>query len=387
MSFFEKHKQLKLWLPAFIFVAAVICFDEALRLLPSIASAFGKITSIMMPFIVGFVFAFILYIPVGKLENFLEHRKNKLLSSHARGISVAVVYIVFAALVTLALSLVLPRIARSVADLVNQFPSYYDSTIQYVEQHFVTDGKIFGFDFNEIKNSVSFANIFSFIDFGSLSKYAAGVFKAGSTVIDTFLAFVISVYMLLGRDHLIHVCGKLMSLFIPPKRVHSTYSYIKKISDIFYSYIYSQLLDALIVSVLLGIAFSIIGVPYALLFAILIGICNLIPYFGAIIGGGVVALFTLFSNNLITAIIVGVTIIVIQQVDANLLQPKIVGNTVGIRPIYVLFAVTVGGGLMGIVGILIGVPLIATIRMIMVDIIAKRESAADPASDKSKKQE
>ncbi|MDD4699731.1 MAG: AI-2E family transporter [Oscillospiraceae bacterium] len=372
MNFFDKHRGLKTWLPAFVFVAAVILFNNALNMIPEFATAIAKMLDILSPFIWGFVIAFILYIPAGKFEHFLLKNRYSFLSKHARAFAVLVTYLAFISIVGLAIAFIVPKIAASVVDLVNQVPAYYDSLLEFLEQYLDADGKLFGFDVIAMKDMITPSKILSFFDFTSISKYAQGVYKFGGALIDVFLAFVISVYMLLGRDYLIRTCGVVLSLAIPKKVLKTCYSYIKRMSDIFYSYIYSQLLDCLIVGILLSIVFAFLGLKYAFLLAMLIGVCNLIPYFGATISGAVVALLTLLSSNWLTAVLTLASIIIIQQIDANILQPKIVGTTVGIRPIYVLLAITVGGGLFGFVGILIGVPIIATIRMIIIDIISCR---------------
>lgn len=376
MSFFDKHKSLKIWLPAFIFVAAVILFNNALNMLPVFGAAISKMIDVLQPFIWGFVIAFILYIPAGKFEHFLKKQNNSFISKHARLLAVFVTYLVFVIVVGLAIAFIVPRVAASIVDLVNQVPSYYDSLLKFLKQYLDADGKFFGIDVAAIKEMITPTKILSYFDFTSITKYIQSIFKFGGALVEVFLAFVISIYMLLGRNHLIHTCGVVLSLVIPNKALRMCYTYIKRMSDIFYSYIYSQLLDCLVVTILLSIVFSFLGLPYALLLAMLIGICNLIPYFGATISGGVVAIFTLLSCNLLTAALTLASIIIIQQIDANILQPKIVGTTVGIRPIYVLLAITVGGGLFGFIGILIGVPIIATIRMIIIDILECRDKKA-----------
>ena len=374
MTFFDKHKSLKTWLPAFVFAVAVILFNKALSMLPSFSASFSKILDIFSPFIWGFVIAFVLYIPAGKLEGFFLKNRYSFFLKHSRAISVLITYLVLVAIVALAIAFIVPRLATSIVDLVNQVPSYYDSLLKYFEQYLDADGKLFGIDVTALKEMATPTKILSFFNFTSISKYVESVFKFGGALINVFLAFIISVYMLLGRDHLIHTGGVVLSLAIPKKVLTTSYLYIKRISDIFYSYIYSQLLDCLVVSILLSIVFSFLGLPYAFLLALLIGVCNLIPYFGATISGAAVAIFVLLSCNWVTAVLTIASILIIQQIDANILQPKIVGTTVGIRPVYVLFAITVGGGILGFVGILIGVPIVATIRMILIDITKRRDN-------------
>ena len=150
--------------------------------------------------------------------------------------------------------------------------------------------------------------------------------------------------------------------------------------DIFYKYLYGALLDALLVGVVVSIGLLVFRVPYAVLLGLLLGLMNLIPYFGAIIGGIGVVLCTLLTKNIYAAIGVAIYVVVIQQVDGNIIQPRIVGGSVGLRPIYVLLAITLFGGLFGFWGILLGVPLMAVLQMLVKDAIALRRLHTKPDS-------
>lgn len=358
----------KFWLPLFLFAVAIIIFYKVVDRLPQVFSAILDVIGVISPFIGGLIIAFVLYKPVFKFEKLLLKSKKTFLKNHARGISVLGSYCSLILILTLILYLLLPRIFSSAMSLVQNLPTYYNSAVEYVKTLSGEDGKIFGFDLNKILNSLSVSNILSYFDLSAIGKYAGEIFSATGTIINVFMAFVVSVYVLLGRNHLIKVARKILSMVLTKEKVQKLGRYSIRISDIFYSYIYSQLIDAVIVFILCFIIFSIIGVPYGLLLAILMGLCNMIPYFGAIIGGGVTVIVTIItSGNFLKAIIVLACIIVVQQVDANLIQPKIVANSVGLKPIYVLLAIMIGSGLFGFVGMLICVPVMAVIRMIIVD--------------------
>jgi predicted PurR-regulated permease PerM len=231
------------------------------------------------------------------------------------------------------------------------------------------NGKFLGFfEPNDIINKFSIVNIIGEIDVDKLSAIADGVYRFGVAIIDAVLAIFSSVYMLLSRENLMRSVGKVLSIFTDVKTVSSTKRYLGKVADIFYSYMYGTIIDALIVAVLCIIAFFIIGIDYAPLFGVLVGISNLVPYFGAIIAGVGVSIFAALSEGLIPALITAACILVIQQVDCNVLQPRIVGRSVGLKPIYTLIAITVGGGIFGVGGILLGVPVFATLIMMFNDI-------------------
>lgn len=363
------------WLPAFLFAAFVIIFYKTVDRLPDVFGGLLRFVSILSPFVTGLVIAFLLYIPASKLEGLFKKSKEKFFSNHARGFSVLITYLVALVGIGLALYFVIPKLVESLIELANNVPNYYQSVMNYIDSYAGPDGKIFGFDISSMKNQMTVTNILSYFDVSTLTRYAQGIFKLGSAVVSFMLALVISIYMLLGREHLVRVVGKVMSLFIRKKLLWSIYGYAVRTCEIFYGYIYSQLLDALVVSIILMIVLSVVGVPYAFLLAIIMGLCNIIPYFGALIGGVAVVFITFVSTgNPVTTLIALGCVVGTQQIDANLIQPKIVSNSLGIRPIYVLLAITIGGGLFGFVGVLVGVPILAVIRMMIIDFMERKES-------------
>ncbi len=358
----------KFWLPLFLFFVVVICFYKVVDRLPSVFSAIVSFIGVLSPFIVGIVIAFLLYKPANAIEKLIKKTKNEFWSKHARGFSVLICYIIALAILGIVLYLVLPRLFTSVVSLVNNLPEYYNSATDYLKNLAGDDGKILGFELSVITKEFSIAKILSYFDFSYVAKYLGEVFKATGAVVDFVLAVVISVYILLIREHLIRVCAKLISMVLPANKVKKLRRFLGKSCNVFYNYVYSQLIDAVIVSVLCLIVFTIARLPYALLLALLMGVSNLIPYFGALIGGVIVVFVTLVSTgNVVQALIALALVLGAQQLDANVLQPKIVADSVGLRPIYVLLAITVGGGLFGVIGILISVPVFAVIRMLILE--------------------
>lgn len=375
----------KIWLPLFLFVVAIITFYKVVDDLPKVFAAILNVISVISPFIGGIVIAFILYKPAYALEKLCLKSNKSFLKNNARGISVLACYLALILLLAVILYLFLPRFFNSVMELVQDLPVYFNSAVAYISGLIGPDGKIFGIDVSGILSSINVNDILSFFDLNAVGKYAGEILGATGAIVDVFMAFVVSVYVLLGRNHLIKVFKKLLSLVIPRERISKFKGLSVRISEIFYNYIYSQLIDCAIVCVLLTIVFYIIGLPYALLLGILMGLCNIIPYFGSIIGGiGVVLITLISSGDILKAVIALALIIVVQQVDANLIQPRIVAESVGLRPLYVLLAIMIGSGLFGFVGIIIGVPVMAVIRMIIVDYIKRLGGKDTPIVEKQR---
>ncbi len=374
MKFYQKHKKLSTWIIGFFFAAAVILFRELLMALPSIWSALGKLLSIISPFIIGFALAFVLYVPCVKIEKLLKKTKEKnFFNKHARGISVGIVYIIGVAVIAVLLALIIPWLVSSLIDLFNNRETYYANLNKFLLKHCDENGTFFGIDPQSIMNTLQIEKYLKKINLDQLTQVAGGVYQVGTTLIDSILAIFSSVYMLTSRDSLIRSFGRLFKMFMPQHKVSRFKGYLSKISGIFYTYIYSTLFDALIVAVTCSIAFLILGVDYAPLFGLAIGIANLVPIFGALICGVAVAVFVAVTDGIINALIVGAVILILQQLDANVLQPRIVGQSVGIQPLYTLIAITLFGGLFGFWGILLGVPIAATIQLLVSDYMNIRE--------------
>lgn len=374
MKFYQKHKKLSIWIMAFLFVAAIIIFREILASMPAIWGGIKTFLSIISPFIVGFAIAFVLYIPCVKIENLLKKTKPTcFINKHSRGISVSIIYILALAVIAVLLVLIIPWLVNSLISLYENREAYYKQLNDFIYSHCDENGTILGFEASRITEALRIENYISEISFEKLTSVANGVYKVGTTIVDAVLAIFSSVYMLASRDSLIHSVGRFLRLFISNDKVSELRRYLSKISGIFYTYIYSTIFDSLIVAVLMTIALLILGVDYAPLFGFAIGIANLVPIFGAVIAGVMVALFTAVTDGVWHALIVGAVILVIQQLDANVLQPRIIGKRVGVQPLYTLMAITIGGGLFGFWGIVLGVPIAATIQLVLSDIMDERE--------------
>ena len=145
--------------------------------------------------------------------------------------------------------------------------------------------------------------------------------------------------------------------------------YVNSTNQIFFKFIVSQFLDAIVVGTILTIAFSIMGIKYAPLLGFTVGLFNMIPYFGAIIGVAVSALITFISGGLAQTIWMTIVAIVLQQIDANIINPKILGNSLKVSPLIVIAAVTIGGAYFGVLGMFLAVPVAAALKIVVMDLI------------------
>lgn len=383
-----KHKEkVKQWLWYFSFPAAAVLlyklydnFGEALGLI-------GKLIDVLSPFVGGFVLAFLLLGPSRWLEERFLRLNGKAWPKLARPLALFILYVVFLGALTAVISLLIPVLISSLTDLVNAMPEYLRAAQEKLQAWFAADGPLGMLHLQDPINNVYNYLIQAATRMVTTENVLTAIKSVGnvaSSLINVVISFVVSIYMLAGREHLCRALRNFMSLFIRPRTLARLRHYTRRTGHIFSQYIYGALLDALVVGVVVSIGLLIFRVPYAVLLGMILGVMNLVPYFGAIVGGVGISFVALLTNGLPTAIGVAVYIVVSQQVDANIIQPRIIGDSVGLRPFYVLLGITLFGGLFGFWGILLGPPLMAVVQMAVREIYAhrakKKEKAAEDAA-------
>lgn len=373
----KTNKNFTQWLTLFLLGLALIVVYKAFDSLGWIWAVVVRLFSILTPFVIGFVIAFLLYGPVNRLDTFFKNRKAKFLKKAARPLSVFIVYVLALGLVGGLIYIALPALVSAIADFVANVPMYYANVTGFLKQYMEPGGFLENFDIQGKVNEL-YAFVQQYLTVERILSYISSFARVTSSVVDGVLAIIVSVYMLLGRESLVRATKLVLGLVFKPKTMASLSLYGHKTAKIFYNYIYSQFLDALVVGVLATIGFLLARMPNAPVFGMLLGLMNMVPYFGALIGGVVSVLIMLLSGNFYGAVFIAIYIIVMQQIDANIIQPRIIGENVGIRPIYVLLGITVFGGLIGFWGIFLGAPFMAVIQLLVIDYIAYRKGKATP---------
>lgn len=356
----------------FVIGVALIAVYKTFDNMSVILSFIGRIIGILSPFVIGLGIAFLLYAPSSRLENLIKRKFPRPVARFARTISVLTVYFALFLILSLLITIALPAVTRSIVSLASSLPGYYDKLVGFLTSLTQRDGILKGFDITKAVHEIYTSYIEPRLAPDAVLIYFRGVMSFTTSLLGFLMSVIISIYMLLSRDSLLNTGKQMLGLFISESRMEYVTHYTRRSCEILYSYFYSQALDAIIVGVLMTVGLLIFGAPNALLLGILIGLLNMIPYFGAIIGGSIAVIITLLSGNVYGAALVTVYIIAAQQIDASLIQPRIAGRTLGVRPIYVLLAITLGGGLFGFWGIFLGVPAIAIVQMLLRDYISYR---------------
>ena len=215
----------------------------------------------------------------------------------------------------------------------------------------------------EIINKIASIDFGKYLSIENITGYLKGVISVASGIFDVFVTFVISIYVLRERDKIMSFLRKLTSSIFKDQTYETISKYFKRTNSIFFNFISGQFIDALIVGVVTTIAMSIMRVKYAALLGFLIGLFNLIPFFGAIVAVVIAIFITLCTGGLGKAIWLAIVVIILQQIDANIINPKIIGDKLKISPILVIFSVTFAGAYFGVLGMFLAVPVIAVLKI------------------------
>ncbi|MDY3927759.1 MAG: AI-2E family transporter [Clostridia bacterium] len=369
MKFLKKYSS---WIAPFLFLLVLIIVYKSLDNLNSLKNYLYSFLEILKPFFVGFLIAYIVNLPAKKLENFINNSKYDVLKKHSKGISIFFVFFTAIIIVVITVRALVPELYSNVLDLYNNAPAYINKIMGYIEkwQHKL-DLRIIQ-PGNKLSAAKAIEDYIKSFDLTEFSKYAQGVINITSGVINTFISFVAAIYMLIDKQRIVDGIKNIIAVFWSEEKSESICGYFGKINDIFSKYIYCRLIDALIITVLATAILYALRVKYALVLGLMVGFLNLIPYFGSIISTILVMIISLVTGGIFKLIWTGITLTILQQVDGNYIGPTIMDNVLEIRPLTVIFAVAVGGGFFGVLGMLFSVPIAGVIKMMCEDFINKK---------------
>ena len=354
----EKHiwsKKPETMLDWFCVVAACIAFYLLLNNLNYFVGGIGKFINILSPFAGGVVIAYILD-PVVKLFYHKLFKEKK----GIRWLAILLAYLVAILLIVLLAWLVIPQIVNSIVMLFTNFPSY----IQGIQDALTMIQERFGVDLSQatkmLDDSEAMVKEVYSLASSAMPQIVASLGSVASNFVSTFTSLAASIYMLADKKHLLHQLRTLAHAFLPEKVAENTLRICHYANVNFTSFFIGKIIDSAIIGVITFVAMTILRLDFAVLISVFIGITNIIPVFGPFIGA-IPSIFILLLVNPIQAAIFCVLILIIQQLDGNFIGPKILGSSIGISALWILFSIVVGGDLFGIVGMVVGVPVFATL--------------------------
>lgn len=346
----------------------VVVIYKMLDNFSSVQEWFGKLFLILKPFLIGLLISYILFIPCRKIESIYKKAKLKFISKKARGLSVITTYILFALVIVIIINCIFPVLKNSIVELVSNVPSYYESLVnQYKElpEDSILKSEIIQDKMAELTNidMKQFLNINN----EKIIEYVKNIIDIFSGIFDVFVSIIVSVYILLQRSEIVGFLRKFARAIFKKDTYEAVDKYFTKGNEVFFTFVSSQLLDAVIVGILTTIAMLILKVKYAPLIGFTIGLFNMIPYIGAIVAVGIGIFITFITGGLGKALAMAIVVIILQQIDANIINPKIIGSSLEISPLLVIFSITVGGAYFGILGMFLAVPIAVVIKTILLD--------------------
>lgn len=352
-----------------LFVVLVgILFYVAMVNFGALKEKVSGVLSVFTPFIAGFVIAYLLTPPI----KFFESRVYQKVKAR-KGLSVLTVYLLALALVALLLNIVIPQVGESFMTLVGNMSIYtgnWNSFVTNALENETVQSILEVLHIEEDSISQLFVSyqdllkqITDFITTKLPELLSLGVAVGSgvvSGVVTGITALISSIYMLLGRKQLVPQVRKLIYAVLPTKKADDLLDICRRANGIFGGFINGKIIDSAIIGVLCFVLNLIFQIPYNILIAVIIGVTNVIPFFGPIIGA-VPCILILLMVDPWAALRFGIMVVALQQFDGNILGPKILGGSTGLSAIWVLVAIVVGGGLFGFAGMLLGVPTFAVI--------------------------
>lgn len=370
---------------AFLIVAAcIVCYFALLRF-EHIAGVFTKIAGLLRPIIYGVVIAYLLNPVMKFVEKYVSKGMSHIIKNEKRvqklSRSIAIfAALIFALVVVSALFMMLiPELLKSINDLLEKMPGQIEKFMDYIgelrrgdkENQQILESAL-------IQGSVALeewakSSLFSKdnILVSGITGITTGVINILNGILDIVIGLIVSIYALFSKEQFLGQGRKVIYATLSARRANLTLHILRKSNSIFGGFIIGKIIDSAIIGVLCFIGVSLLKMPYALLISVFIGVTNIIPYFGPFIGAIPSALLITIVDPMKGLYFI-IFIIVLQQVDGNIIGPKILGDSTGLSAFWVLFSILLFGGLFGVAGMIVGVPTFAVFYYIVNLFITKK---------------
>lgn len=328
-----------------------------------ILDIFNSILAVIMPFLLGIMIAFILNVLMIRIEKILSRFiLDKKYTSFKRVISIIVSLLIVIGVIGIIITLIIPELTNAIKVIVKSFPETFEQLQVWINQN--------GNSFPQLETWINS------VDLNSIASELSGLFKIGLTgmlgstvdvismfftsILNLVVGIVFALYILMSKETLKRQSHKLIDAYIP-KRISVKLLEVGTLArTTFSNFVIGQTVEAFILGTLCAVGMAVLNLPYAPMVGSLVGITAFVPIVGAFIGGGIGA-FMILTVDPMQVLIFIIFLVVLQQLEGDLIYPRVVGSSVGLPSIWVLFAVTVGGGLWGITGMLFSVPVLSVV--------------------------
>jgi predicted PurR-regulated permease PerM len=381
-----KSKEARIALTVFATVAALIVFWRVIEDIDDLLGAVGALLrqtgTVLLPFLLGALISYILLPVVRYIDRTVFARFIKR-DGRRRGISVLTVYAILIALLAALLSYLLPLLFSNVQEFAANLSTYLDKGRRLLEtlldeNALLSQPAVRGFVEDAIGN---LGNVLRESTAQIAQAAVSTVMTVSGVVTDSFIAFMTSIYLLIDNDRLKRSAKRLVRSLFKPARAERIFLLTNDFDRIFGQYVRARLLESLMVFVAMLVGFTVYPVPYAVLFALIGAITNLVPFFGPIVGFLIVVPLVLVIRPE-RALYAAVFITCLQQIDGYVVGPKVMGDGVNLRPIWILMAVSAGGAFCGVPGMVLGVPVAAFVGVQLSRFTASRVGEKPPEPEK-----
>jgi len=364
------------WFQGLLFIIASAIMIQLISNHEIVTYNVRRFFHVLSPFILGAVIAYLLNNPSKSLEEkFLTVKKLPFISSYAKGLSIFTVYILLISAMTLLINVLFPMIAQNIFDFISSMPLFYNELeIWSYNLDFNFLNTLFNIEetISSFFETFSMQDVFLHVTTGLNSMVNIALNMTG-WIIDLAIAIIISIYILLYKKTIFQSSNRFFKLFMKENQVKTLKTYVIQANTIFYKFIATQFLDACILAVLSTILLAVLNVRFAVTLGFFLGVCNMIPKFGSIFGSIITIILAFSTGGVTQGIAVAISLTILQQIDGNIIGPKLMGDALDINPIVVFMALTFGGAYFGIVGMFLSIPVVAMLKIICMELIEVRE--------------
>lgn len=376
---------------AFLTVAACITFFFILYRWNEIAEVIGKIVKSAESIIIGLALAYLLmpvkvFIQKPAYEFLVSKKvKEEKAKNWAKGIGIAGAIIFLILIICILIMSLGPALFTSIVGLIDAMPSYVESFVKWISDSGLADNEVAIFIGNSINSFTEELENWAKTEIIPLaqqyiSQITSGVLSVVKTTLNFLIGIVAMTYVMTIEEELVGQSKKIIYAIFPAKKGNVIIDTIRKSSEIFGGFVIGKIIDSAIIGVIAYIGCLLMGTPSAFLVAFIIGVTNVIPFFGPFIGA-IPSIALVLIQSPIHALYLAIFILILQQVDGNIIGPKILGESTGLSAFWILTSISIAGGLFGFFGMLLGVPVFAVIYYIVQQILIYRMKAKNLSTD------
>lgn len=361
-------KQFRSMLSYFLLAIAVIAAYKVILEIDIVFHSIERFFNIISPFISGFLVAYVLNIPCDGVQRLLAKSNHQFVRKREKMLSVLITYLILFMIVYVVLRLVIPSVYASIQYFVANLQTYYYSANELV--HYLNDLSIFDID-------ISMSKIMTAIRNFGLEKLPSSInalFGVSSALFSGFLSLISSIYILIEKEKFKEFLTRMLKAIFSDTIYNTILKYTSHLNNNFKQYIYTQTIDGCILGTIATIELFLLGSPYFIVLGIMLGILNYVPYFGSIVGSLIAVIVVAFTQGIPTALLAAAILLITQQIDGNVIQPKLMSGSFSLSPLLIIISITIGGALYGILGMIIAIPIVAVMKNILEEIIVYYEN-------------